>query len=109
MYPCRLVKDAAVSAPLSSYPSSPNVSAAALLPPEQQFEYFMHPAFPELPESAPLTFTLTMHACLSASPADRPTFDQVPPHPYPLPLPPLSPTLCGGSSGTTADLCVREG
>eukprot|EP00892_Ulva_mutabilis_P012771 jgi/Ulvmu1/9867/UM057_0021.1 len=42
-----------------------------------QFEYLMHPAFPELPEGAPLTFTLTMHACLSPAPTDRPTFDQV--------------------------------
>eukprot|EP00892_Ulva_mutabilis_P012772 jgi/Ulvmu1/9868/UM057_0022.1 len=42
-----------------------------------QFEYIMHPAFPELPAGAPLTFTLTMHACLSVSPTDRPSFDQV--------------------------------
>lgn len=44
-----------------------------------QFEYHAHPAFPELPEAAPLTYTLTMHACLSISPADRPTFVQVTP------------------------------
>lgn len=36
-----------------------------------------HRDFPHLPPSAPLTFLLTMQACLSAVPEDRPTFEQV--------------------------------
>eukprot|EP00892_Ulva_mutabilis_P011154 jgi/Ulvmu1/8410/UM042_0117.1 len=35
------------------------------------------PHFPHLPASVPLTFTLTMTACLSERPADRPTFAQI--------------------------------
>lgn len=35
------------------------------------------PEFPHLPASVPLTFTLTMTACLSEAPADRPTFAQI--------------------------------
>ena len=37
----------------------------------------MHPDFPEVPVGIPLTYTLTMHACLSAAPAERPNFEQV--------------------------------
>eukprot|EP00892_Ulva_mutabilis_P012781 jgi/Ulvmu1/9876/UM057_0031.1 len=36
-----------------------------------------HPAFPDLPASVPLTYTLSMHACLSQRPTERPTFAQV--------------------------------
>ena len=42
-----------------------------------EVEYVMNPAFPSLPSSVPLTYTLAMHACLSAVPAERPTFAQV--------------------------------
>ena len=44
--------------------------------------YVLNPAFPTLPTAVPLTYTLTMHACLSASPDERPSFEQV----RPLPL-----------------------
>jgi hypothetical protein len=40
-------------------------------------EYIAHPSFPKLPASVPLTYTLTMVACLSAKPEDRPSFAQV--------------------------------
>jgi hypothetical protein len=33
-----------------------------------------HPAWPDLPASAPLTYTLTMQACLSPQPEERPDF-----------------------------------
>lgn len=36
-----------------------------------------HPAFPSLPVTVPLTFTLTMKACLSETPSERPTFGQI--------------------------------
>ena len=36
-----------------------------------------HPAFPTLPITVPLTFTLTMKACLSETPSERPTFGQI--------------------------------
>jgi hypothetical protein len=36
-----------------------------------------HPAFPDLPADVPLTYALTMHACLCALPADRPSFRDV--------------------------------
>ena len=35
-----------------------------------------HPNFPRVPASVPLTYTLTMVACLSERPEDRPTFTQ---------------------------------
>lgn len=37
----------------------------------------VHPAFPSVPGSVPLTFALTMQACLAPSPTDRPSFEQV--------------------------------
>jgi hypothetical protein len=36
-----------------------------------------HPSFPTLPSTVPLTYTLTMQACLSDAPAERPTFAQI--------------------------------
>jgi hypothetical protein len=39
--------------------------------------YAVHPAFPDLPASTPLTYTLTVHACLSVLPNDRPNFEQL--------------------------------
>lgn len=36
-----------------------------------------HPRFPSLPLTVPLTFTLTMKACLSELPNERPTFGQI--------------------------------
>jgi hypothetical protein len=36
-----------------------------------------HEDYPALPASVPLTYTLTMLACLSARPADRPSFSQM--------------------------------
>lgn len=39
--------------------------------------FVRHPAFPYLPASVPLTFTLTMKACLSENPDERPTFGQI--------------------------------
>jgi hypothetical protein len=34
-------------------------------------------AFPQLPASVPLTYTLLMKACLSSNPLSRPSFSQV--------------------------------
>ena len=42
---------------------------------DQGFE--AHPMFPHLPTTTPLTYLLTMMACLSEKPADRPTFAQL--------------------------------
>eukprot|EP00892_Ulva_mutabilis_P012786 jgi/Ulvmu1/9880/UM057_0035.1 len=42
-----------------------------------EYEYTPHPEFPDLPGAVPLTFTLMMHACLSLTPTERPTFEQV--------------------------------
>lgn len=39
--------------------------------------FVMHAGFPELPRAVPLTFTLTMYACLSRVPEERPTFSQI--------------------------------
>ena len=36
-----------------------------------------HPAFPNMPSSVALTYTLLVKACLSATAADRPTFRQI--------------------------------
>ena len=44
---------------------------------EYNDQYEMHPDFPLLPSRVPLTFTLTMKACLSPKPAERPSFPQV--------------------------------
>lgn len=49
------------------------------LPPPHCFlnRHVMHAGFPDLPRAAPLTFTLTMYACLSRAPEERPTFEQI--------------------------------
>jgi hypothetical protein len=39
--------------------------------------FYRHPDFPHLPASVPLTYTLTMQACLSLEPRERPTFPQI--------------------------------
>ena len=36
-----------------------------------------HPMFPSLPSSVPLTYTLTLKACLSEKPSERPSFEQL--------------------------------
>jgi hypothetical protein len=40
-------------------------------------EYILNSSFPTMPESVPLDYTLTVAACLSEKPADRPTFDEL--------------------------------
>eukprot|EP00892_Ulva_mutabilis_P000885 jgi/Ulvmu1/10798/UM069_0033.1 len=40
-------------------------------------ELELNPAFPTVPASVPLTFALTMQACLAPAPTDRPAFEQV--------------------------------
>lgn len=37
----------------------------------------LHGSFPDLPSSVPLTFTLTMKACLCEQPCERPSFGQI--------------------------------
>lgn len=44
---------------------------------EKQKVYVINPEFPRLPFSVPLTYTLTMVACLCSNPDERPTFAQV--------------------------------
>lgn len=44
---------------------------------EESVEWVMNPRFPDLPGWVPLTYVLAMHACLSATPGERPTFSQV--------------------------------
>jgi hypothetical protein len=39
-------------------------------------QYGVHPSYPCLPSRVPLIYTLTMQACVSSIPSDRPTFDQ---------------------------------
>jgi hypothetical protein len=36
-----------------------------------------HPVFPNLPDTSPLTYSLTTAACLHSDPLERPTFSQV--------------------------------
>lgn len=43
----------------------------------QRTDYEVDPAFPALPASVPLTYALTMEACLSPTPEERPAFAQV--------------------------------
>ena len=44
---------------------------------EDDGELVLHPLFPNLPGSAPLTYTLTLEACLSSAPEERPSFAQI--------------------------------
>ena len=44
---------------------------------EDDGEYMLHPRFPNLPGSVPLTYTLTLEACLSSAPEERPSFAQI--------------------------------
>jgi hypothetical protein len=39
--------------------------------------YQCHPEYPYLPAAVPLTYTLTMKACLSERPEDRPSFSSI--------------------------------
>lgn len=81
---CRAIKAAAKA-------SKPEAAVAAVdrVPASQtedagegwEYEYVPHPDFPDLPSSVPLTFTLTMHACLSLTPSERPSFQQARPPP----------------------------
>jgi hypothetical protein len=43
----------------------------------EEDQYVKHPGFPALPTSTPLTYTLTMKACLSQKHTERPTFSQI--------------------------------
>lgn len=43
----------------------------------KQKVYVINPEFPRLPSSVPLTYTLTMVACLCSNPDERPSFAQV--------------------------------
>ena len=44
---------------------------------EDEDEFAMNSNFPDFPIGVPLTYTLTMHACLSFAPSERPSFEQV--------------------------------
>lgn len=76
--------------PCSADPCAPapsdaqHPSAAAAVMPEAKprrhkghRHYVRHPKFPHMPASVPLTYTLTMKACLSTGPQDRPSFTAV--------------------------------
>eukprot|EP00892_Ulva_mutabilis_P009187 jgi/Ulvmu1/6640/UM003_0278.1 len=54
----------------------PSVAGAASGTPSGM-TYARHPGYPHLPASVPLTYTLTMTACLSERPKDRPTFSHI--------------------------------
>lgn len=62
----------------SSIDMSPDSAAAAL---HGAFDtsggFHRHPAFPDIPTSVALTYTLLVKACLSPTPSDRPTFPQI--------------------------------
>jgi hypothetical protein len=40
-------------------------------------DFVQHSSFPSMPESVPLAYTLTVAACLSETPRDRPTFEEL--------------------------------
>ena len=66
------------SAPPSPSGSRPPGSPEFMTAEEAQVkDYIRHPDFPRVPASVPLTYTLTMLACLSERPEDRPTFTHV--------------------------------
>lgn len=44
---------------------------------DEEIDFRLHSQFPQLPWSTPLTYMLTMRACLTADPAERPKFEQV--------------------------------
>ena len=55
-----------------------NSSAAATTAADSdEGAYSQHPDFPNVPNSAPLAYTLAMAACLSTRPAQRPRFEQL--------------------------------
>lgn len=64
------------SSPCSSEPGSPAADADEARG-AHDMHYERHPAYPSLPTSVPLTYTLTMTACLSERPKDRPTFSHL--------------------------------
>eukprot|EP00892_Ulva_mutabilis_P002023 jgi/Ulvmu1/11821/UM080_0032.1 len=44
---------------------------------DKEVDFRLHSQFPQLPWSTPLTYMLTMRACLNADPAERPKFEQI--------------------------------
>lgn len=58
-------------------PSSAETEVAVGAPPQKQQHFALHPLFPHLPADTPLTYTLTMQACLCEEPYDRPSFANV--------------------------------
>jgi hypothetical protein len=81
MEPLDLLVERQAAAPPNTPTSSEMESKAALPAPEspkQMPQHFaLHPLFPHLPADAPLTYTLTMQACLCEMPCDRPSFSDV--------------------------------
>lgn len=57
--------------------SSASAKANAPSRTKESKKFSRHPDFPKLPASVPLTYTLTMTACLSQIPKERPTFQQL--------------------------------
>ena len=53
---------------------SQDVSQRMVGAPGGHHRHVRHPGFPCLPSTTPLTYTLTMKACLSEAAAERPTF-----------------------------------
>ena len=53
-----------------------SAQTAATGPDGRDVRFAPHPDFPRVPASVPLTYTLTMVACLSERPEDRPSFSQ---------------------------------
>lgn len=80
---CRPARSSHGSTPHSSGEGSPGAADAAEADtPEgsragQGVRYERHPVYPALPTSVPLTYTLTMTACLSDRPKDRPSFSHI--------------------------------
>ena len=64
------------SRPEDKNPSS-NAKSTAPSRPKPSKTFSRHPDFPNLPASVPLTYALTMTACLSDVPSERPTFLQL--------------------------------
>lgn len=73
----KLPEGTVFAAPGSFPRESPHAAAARAAAAAAGPTLAHHPAFPDLPASVPLTYTLSMHACLSERPTERPSFAQV--------------------------------
>lgn len=72
-----ITKQKACECRSNATPNSPQQNNPLGSPPGAAGSYTLSPAFPGLPSSVPLAYSLALRACLHPEPLERPTFTQL--------------------------------